>query len=200
MTRRPVELSEDQLAPCPVRTIVARMLRNLKAIYLGTHDFPSAPGHPAQACRGRRRRSRRAARPRHDLPPARPHRRGHRPAPVLPRLQPDADDAETVADLLAAARRSDRPVELNRPSRGSSPRILVPSRFSEVRLPGTAETLGSEETALADRERPGSTALDPHPRRVGLEGDQDDRREVPPFRSLRPAVLTRRRANNRCAS
>ena len=36
---RPVELSESQLAPCPARTVVARMLRNLKAIALRTEDF-----------------------------------------------------------------------------------------------------------------------------------------------------------------
>src|SRR5208283_2676736 len=35
-------LSDAQVAPCPPRVIVARMLRNLKAIYLGTNDFLSA--------------------------------------------------------------------------------------------------------------------------------------------------------------
>ena len=42
LTRHPVELSEAQLAPCSPGVIVARMLRNLKAIYLGTNDFQSA--------------------------------------------------------------------------------------------------------------------------------------------------------------
>ena len=42
LTHHPVALSDDQVAPCPPRVIVARMLRNLKAIYLGTNDFPSA--------------------------------------------------------------------------------------------------------------------------------------------------------------
>jgi regulator of sirC expression with transglutaminase-like and TPR domain len=42
LTGRPVALSESQLAPCPPRAVVARMLRNLKAITLGMEDFPSA--------------------------------------------------------------------------------------------------------------------------------------------------------------
>ncbi len=42
LTHHPVTLSEEQVAPCPPRVIVARMLRNLKAIYLGTNDFASA--------------------------------------------------------------------------------------------------------------------------------------------------------------
>lgn len=42
LTHHPVALSDNQLAPCPPRVIVARMLRNLKAIYLGTNDFSSA--------------------------------------------------------------------------------------------------------------------------------------------------------------
>jgi regulator of sirC expression with transglutaminase-like and TPR domain len=42
LTGRPVVLSESQLAPCPARAVVARMLRNLKAIALGTEDFSSA--------------------------------------------------------------------------------------------------------------------------------------------------------------
>lgn len=39
---RPVQLDEDALAPCDVRTIVARILRNLKAAYLHEHDFVAA--------------------------------------------------------------------------------------------------------------------------------------------------------------
>jgi regulator of sirC expression with transglutaminase-like and TPR domain len=37
-----VTLNDDQLAPCPTRQVVARMLRNLKSIYLQNHDFPAA--------------------------------------------------------------------------------------------------------------------------------------------------------------
>jgi len=106
VTRRPVELSEGQLAPCPVRTIVARMLRNLKAIYLGTHDFPSALDI-----------QRRLAAVADDDPQERRDlgmiclqldRTGEAIDPLQSYLssQPDADDAETVAGLLAAARRS----------------------------------------------------------------------------------------------
>ena len=39
---RPVELTDVQLAPCGHREIVARMLRNLKAVYLHKEDFPAA--------------------------------------------------------------------------------------------------------------------------------------------------------------
>src|SRR5271166_936042 len=42
LARHPVTLSDAQLAPCPPRIFVARMLRNLKAIYLGTSDYLSA--------------------------------------------------------------------------------------------------------------------------------------------------------------
>jgi regulator of sirC expression with transglutaminase-like and TPR domain len=37
-----VTLTDAQLAPCPTRQVVARMLRNLKSIYLQNHDFPAA--------------------------------------------------------------------------------------------------------------------------------------------------------------
>jgi regulator of sirC expression with transglutaminase-like and TPR domain len=39
---QPVTLSDAQLAPCPTRQVVARMLRNLKSIHLQSHDYPSA--------------------------------------------------------------------------------------------------------------------------------------------------------------
>jgi len=42
MAGRPVTLTDDQLAPCPAAQVVMRMLRNLKAIYLRNHDYPSA--------------------------------------------------------------------------------------------------------------------------------------------------------------
>jgi regulator of sirC expression with transglutaminase-like and TPR domain len=40
--QQPVDLDDAMAAPCPVATIVSRMLRNLKAIYLRTEDLPSA--------------------------------------------------------------------------------------------------------------------------------------------------------------
>src|SRR5262249_49513039 len=42
VTQHPLELSDEQIGPCSTRVVVARMLRNLKAIYLGAHDFLSA--------------------------------------------------------------------------------------------------------------------------------------------------------------
>jgi regulator of sirC expression with transglutaminase-like and TPR domain len=39
---RPIPLDEAALAPCSTAVVVARMLRNLKAIYLGQSDFASA--------------------------------------------------------------------------------------------------------------------------------------------------------------
>jgi regulator of sirC expression with transglutaminase-like and TPR domain len=40
--QQPVELDEAMVAPCSIATIVSRMLRNLKAIYLRAEDLPSA--------------------------------------------------------------------------------------------------------------------------------------------------------------
>ncbi len=37
-----VALTDANLAPCPPRVLVARMLRNLKAAYLREHEFPTA--------------------------------------------------------------------------------------------------------------------------------------------------------------
>jgi regulator of sirC expression with transglutaminase-like and TPR domain len=42
LTGQPVHLSEAHLAPCPTGTLVTRMLRNLKAIYLQEKDFLTA--------------------------------------------------------------------------------------------------------------------------------------------------------------
>src|SRR5205807_2054192 len=106
VNRRSVSLSEGQLAPCPARTVVARMLRNLKAIYLGTHDFASALDV-----------QRRLAAVADEDPQERRDlgmiclqldRVGEAIDPLQSYLdaQPDADDVEAVADLLAAARRS----------------------------------------------------------------------------------------------
>ena len=105
LTRHPVTLSDSQLAPCPPRVIVARMLRNLKAIYLGTSDYLSAL--PVQ---------RRLAAVAGD-DPAEQRDLGmiclhsDRPGEAIDPLQKyldaqaDADDAENVANLLSAARR-----------------------------------------------------------------------------------------------
>lgn len=38
---RPVRLTDDQLEPCPAREVVARLLRNLKAVYLRSDDYPA---------------------------------------------------------------------------------------------------------------------------------------------------------------
>jgi regulator of sirC expression with transglutaminase-like and TPR domain len=39
--QQPVDLDDAMAAPCPVATVVTRMLRNLKAIYLREEDLPS---------------------------------------------------------------------------------------------------------------------------------------------------------------
>ena len=39
--QQPVDLDDAMAAPCPVKTVVTRMLRNLKAIYLREEDLPS---------------------------------------------------------------------------------------------------------------------------------------------------------------
>jgi regulator of sirC expression with transglutaminase-like and TPR domain len=100
-----VDLTNEQFGPCSPTVFVARMLRNLKAIYLGTHDYLSAlpvqrrlvAVSPDDAAEQR------------DL--------GmiclqiDRPGEAIDHLkaylasQPCADDAETVADLLKTAQR-----------------------------------------------------------------------------------------------
>ena len=42
LTGRPVSLTDSQLDPCATPTVVARMLRNLKAIYIQADDYASA--------------------------------------------------------------------------------------------------------------------------------------------------------------
>lgn len=99
-----VRLSESQIAPCSFRAVVARMLRNLKAIHLGSGDFPSA--HQVQ---------RRLAALVGDDPLEQRDlgmiclqldRPGEAIDPLASYLQsrPEADDAPTVRDLLAAAK------------------------------------------------------------------------------------------------
>jgi regulator of sirC expression with transglutaminase-like and TPR domain len=102
---QPVELTDLQLARCPLDLVVSRMLRNLKAIYIQQRDFPSAV--PVQ---------RRLA----ALNPGDPHEQRDlgmlflqvdRPAEAIGPLQeylnaqPQADDAEPISSLLRAARR-----------------------------------------------------------------------------------------------
>jgi regulator of sirC expression with transglutaminase-like and TPR domain len=41
LLQQPVRLTDDLIAPCPPRAIVARMLRNLKGLFLQAHDFPA---------------------------------------------------------------------------------------------------------------------------------------------------------------
>jgi regulator of sirC expression with transglutaminase-like and TPR domain len=102
---QPVTLSEIQLAPCGPDLIVARMLRNLKAIYLEQHDYPDAlPVLRRLAA----------------LNPGDPHEQRdlgmlclqlERPAEAIVPLEaylearPQAYDAEVVRPLLRAARR-----------------------------------------------------------------------------------------------
>jgi regulator of sirC expression with transglutaminase-like and TPR domain len=105
LTRRHVELSDRQLEPCPLRGVVARLLRNLKAIYLGTHDFASALGV-----------QRRLVAVADDPREARDlgmiclqlDHVGEAIDPLQSYLaaEPDADDVLAISDLLAAARRS----------------------------------------------------------------------------------------------
>jgi regulator of sirC expression with transglutaminase-like and TPR domain len=102
---RPIALTDGQLAPCDGSTVVARMLRNLKAIYLKTHDFPTA--FPIL------RRLAALA----DADPVEQRDFGmlclqlDRPADAIAPLVryldalPDADDAEAIRALLKAARR-----------------------------------------------------------------------------------------------
>jgi regulator of sirC expression with transglutaminase-like and TPR domain len=102
---RPVALSEHQLAPCGPDQVVARMLRNLKAIYLEQHDYASAlPVLRRLAA----------------LNPGEPHEQRDfgmlclqldRPAEAIDPLQayldarPQAQDADVIRPLLRAARR-----------------------------------------------------------------------------------------------
>jgi regulator of sirC expression with transglutaminase-like and TPR domain len=106
LSRNPVTLSDEQLASCPARVVVARMLRNLKAIYLGTSDFVSAL--PVQ---------RRLAALEQDDPDEQRDLGmvclqaecvGEAIDPLAAYLaaKPDADDAPQVGALLAAARRT----------------------------------------------------------------------------------------------
>ncbi len=102
---RPVAMTDLQLAPCGLDLVVSRMLRNLKVIYLRSHDFPAAL--PVQW--------RLAA-----LNPSDPLEQRDlgmlcleldRPADAISPLQvyldarPESEDAEATRALLRAARR-----------------------------------------------------------------------------------------------
>lgn len=105
VTGQSIRLTENLLAPCPLPTIVARMLRNLKAVYLQKHDYPAAlpvlrrlaammPEEPLE---------------RRDLGMVCLH--ADRPGEAIGHLRhyldasPQAEDAEVVGSLLQAARR-----------------------------------------------------------------------------------------------
>jgi len=103
LTGRPLSQPEARLAPCSAATVVARMLRNLKAVFVGQEDFPSA--YIVQ-----RRLARVAEDPleRRDLGMLclQLDRPGEAIDPLTAYLKsrPKADDAETVQALLSGAR------------------------------------------------------------------------------------------------
>ena len=105
VTGQAITLTDDVLAACPLATIVARMLRNLKAVYLQKHEFAAAlpvlrrlaamaPDQPIE---------------RRDLGMVCLH--ADRPGEAIDHLRayldamPEAGDAEVVGSLLQAARR-----------------------------------------------------------------------------------------------
>jgi regulator of sirC expression with transglutaminase-like and TPR domain len=100
-----VELTDEHFAPCPLDQVVARMLRNLKAIYLGSNDFTSAL--PVQ----RRLAALSRTDPREQRDLGMLCLQLDRPAEAIAPLQcyidaaPESDDAEAVRALLRAARR-----------------------------------------------------------------------------------------------
>ena len=103
-TGQAVRLGESALAPCPTPTLVARMLRNLKAVYLRDHRYAEALPFlrrlvaldPAPL----ERRDLGVLCARSDLPgESMAHLRAYLDA------RPEADDAATVAELLRGATR-----------------------------------------------------------------------------------------------
>jgi regulator of sirC expression with transglutaminase-like and TPR domain len=99
-----VRLAESQIAPCSFRAVVARMLRNLKAIYLGGEDYPSA--HQVQ----RRLAALAGDDPLEQRDLGMICLQLDRPSEAIDplaaylRSRPEADDAPTVRDLLTTAR------------------------------------------------------------------------------------------------
>ncbi|MGO9601271.1 MAG: SirB1 family protein [Isosphaeraceae bacterium] len=104
LTHSPVVLSDLRIAPCSTREIVARLLRNLKAIYLGTHDYLSALAV-------QRRLAAVALDPMENrdlgMICLQVERHGEAIDPLQAYLDaaPDADDREAVSGLLETARR-----------------------------------------------------------------------------------------------
>lgn len=100
-----VELTDLQLAPCSVETVVSRMLRNLKALYVRNHEFTSAL--PVQ----RRLAALNAADAAEQRDLGMLCLRVARPAEAIGPLEtylkvrPDADDAEAIDALVRAAKR-----------------------------------------------------------------------------------------------
>jgi regulator of sirC expression with transglutaminase-like and TPR domain len=105
LTRHPVKLSDEQIAPCSTRVVVSRMLRNLKAIYLGAHDFLRAL--PVQ----RRLAAVAATEPVEQRDLGMICLQADRPGQAIDPLQaylaaqPDAEDAKAVTALLKTAKR-----------------------------------------------------------------------------------------------
>jgi regulator of sirC expression with transglutaminase-like and TPR domain len=105
LSKKPIVLSDSQLAPCPLRQVVARMLRNLKVIYLGTHDYVSA--YQVQ----RRLAAVACGEPSEQRDLGMICLQVDRPGQSIDPFQayleaaPDAEDAESVRDLLKTARR-----------------------------------------------------------------------------------------------
>ncbi len=100
-----VQLTEQQLAPCSSELVVARMLRNLKAIYLRNQEFPTAL--PVL----RRLAALQSADPEEQRDFGILCLQLHRPAEAINPLQtyldaaPHANDAEQVRTLLGVAKR-----------------------------------------------------------------------------------------------
>jgi regulator of sirC expression with transglutaminase-like and TPR domain len=105
VTGQAVELADDQLAPCAKAVIVARMLRNLKAVYLRAERFVEV----LPVLRRLVALERDQPIERRDLGAACLH--ADRPGEAIDHLSayldacPEAEDARAVADLLRAARR-----------------------------------------------------------------------------------------------
>lgn len=103
---RPTTLSAAQLAPCTQEQVVARMLRNLKLLYLRADDYPSAL--PIQ----RRIAALRPGVPEEQRDLGMICLRLDRPAEAIDPLQaylnaaPEADEAESLRSLLREARRT----------------------------------------------------------------------------------------------
>jgi len=103
-TGQAVRLGESSLAPCPTPTLVARMLRNLKAVYLRDHRYaevlPFLRRLVALDPSPLERRDLGVLCARSDLPgESMAHLRAYLDA------RPEADDAGTVAELLRGATR-----------------------------------------------------------------------------------------------